>query len=122
VAFSSDIALNDASAASKTFREIQSPDGSLRLDTSSTLAEPRTLSIKHQTQTGKDGRVTDKHLISFTQVKNDSVTGPASSVVNMTIAMPRTGPITRAMVDDLIAFVKNLLTTTNVTALLNNEV
>jgi len=123
MAFATDIALNDAAAAAKTF-SLRKSDGynSERIDQASTQAEPRLMIIKHSKQ-GAGDQLMDRHLLSFMKTKKDSVTGKLyTAVVNVTVTVPANGVITRTDIDDLIVFERGFLTTAaNVDKFLRSE-
>lgn len=100
--FSGDIALDGATGTESTFKLISQNSGeSTRIDSSTTLAEPKLMTIKH-TVTGKGAAAVDRHLVQFALTKNDASGMPKTAVVNFTIAVPRS-TITTADVKDLAA-------------------
>lgn len=124
MAFAADLVLADNAAANKTFG-LRKTDGynTERIDSTTTQLEPRVCAIKHTVQ-GKVGNVdrADRHLVSFSVTKKDATTGLLyTAVINCTCVVPVTGPIARADVDHLIAFVKNFLVQANVDRWFRNE-
>lgn len=119
--FATSLTLADSASANKTFNKINNDvDQVLFMDSATSLATPRKIQIKHTL--AKDGvNGVDRHLVSFSVISLDASNKPVSATVNVTIAMPRS-VITRTQLDDLVAFAKNFLSTTNVTAVLNGEV
>lgn len=116
------LTLADAAAANKSFVQNKlDSTGSDRIDTTTTLAAPRLMSIRHTT-TGKGATAVDRHLIQFVHNEVDSNGVPVAVVVNTTVQVPRSSTISRAEIDDLLAFTKNFLAVTaNVDAILRNE-
>lgn len=124
MAFSTDLVLADNAAANKTF-SLRNTNGynTERIDQSTTGTEPRLCAIKHSSQ-GKKGtsEQAERHLVSFSVTKKDPTTGVLyTSVLNVTLVTPATGPLVRADYDHLIAFAKNFLVTANVDKWLRNE-
>lgn len=118
--FANDIVLADAAAANKTFKLIEL-DGSSseRIDTTSTRANPRVLRIKRTNGSGKNA--TDRYLVQFAKNVQGTV-GPIAAVVNVSIALPQDTALSQADVLDLVAFMKNFLSTTNVQGLLLGDI
>jgi hypothetical protein len=95
--------------------------GTTRIDTGTTIVEPGLMVIKHSSS-GKSPNQLDRHLVQFTTVRKDALGIPYTLTTNLTIAAPRQTVVTRAMINDHIAFVRNFLNVTaNVDALLRNE-
>jgi hypothetical protein len=89
-------------------------DGSVRLDAATTLALPRTLTIRHSVQ-GVGPDAIDRHLIQAAEVVAD--TGKLRSiVVNLTIQVPRSSVVTNQMVHDLLANVGDFVLDGNLPA------
>lgn len=124
MAFPSAIAIPDAAAVARNFVE-QSQDrtGSIRIDDSTSLSTPRLFVMKHNEQKdGKTGRSVDRHLLQFSTVAKDAQGVAETAIVNVTIALPRSGTVSRTELNHLVAFVRNFLgTTANVDAILRNE-
>lgn len=120
MSLSTDIALDNAAAASKTFvMQSTSADGTVRIDNSTTLANPRLMQIKHSLSGPKGVDQVDRHLLSFSTTETDANGKQATSVVNLTIALPRNGVISRTDVNDMLAFIVDFLgTSANVDAIL----
>lgn len=121
MALSSSIVIADHAAVNKTFVG-QAPivGGSNRLDSSTNLATPRTMSIRHSAN-GKGSSATDRHLVQFQVTKADVNGNPSYGTVNVTIALGRSGAVVASDILDLIAFAKNFLSDANVASLLINE-
>jgi len=101
--FSGDIALDGATGTEATFKLIsQSAGESTRIASTTTLAEPKLLAVKH-TVSGKGAAAVDRHLVQLSLTKNDGNGLPKVCVVNLTIAVPRS-TITTAEVKDLVAY------------------
>lgn len=115
---SSNLSLNNAAAASKTFVLIsQDGTGTVRVDNSTTASQPRKLTIRH-TASGKGASAVDRHLLQFSTEKLDAAGNTHVATVNLTMAIPRASAITQTDIDDLVAFVKNFLAVgANVTSL-----
>jgi hypothetical protein len=106
-------------------------DGSKRLDLTTTLAEPRTLEIKHSSS-GKGGDAVDRHLVSASSLVLNTAGVPRRATVNLTISVPRDSSITAAAVRDLVSVIVDLISdggfsgsglagTTNLDAILRGE-
>nr|QXN75359.1 MAG: hypothetical protein [Grapevine-associated levi-like virus 7] len=128
--FTSDIVLDDVSGDDTTYRLVSSEaNGSRRIDISSTLAAPATLAIKHSNS--RSGSViTDRHLVQLIRTFEDGAGVPYQVTTNFTLAVPRTGAITAAMVADeiqrLIDFLSSgglttMASTANIESLLRGE-
>lgn len=128
--FTAQQVLDDADGTDITFELVQqAADGTVRLDSASTLAQPRKLVIKHSVS-GKGTTAVDRHLIQLTELVA-SGTDQATGTVNLTFAMPRNPLITEAKMFDLasllICFVTGeayptaSLTTTSIQKLLRGE-
>jgi hypothetical protein len=123
--FSSDIVLVDAAAANKTFVSVVTPGGKStlykRVDSASTLSEPRTFSLDHQVSTVK-GFPVARHLSQMTHVKKNATTGLYEPcTVNITTTIPLSGVFSVADAYDLVALQKSFLSSANFTKMLNNE-
>lgn len=118
MAATADITLADYSAANKTFTPSIAIKGGYQYnDTSSTVAGPRTLQVKHSMLGPSANNSTDVHTVSFGHTVLDSVGKPYTAVVSMTFRIPRAGP-TIGDRRDLWTFIKNFLTDANVEKLL----
>jgi hypothetical protein len=118
MAATSDIVLADYSAANKTFTpSVQVSGGFAYADTSSTVASPRSLTVKHTVLAASAATGTEVHSMNFAHTVVDSVGSPQTVSATLTFRVPRTGP-TLANRRDLWTFVKNFLTDTNVEKLL----
>jgi hypothetical protein len=83
------------------------PDGSRRVDITSTYTDERALEIRH-TSSGKAGNVVDRHLISAFVTKQDSAGIPRKGVVNVTFTLPRSAAVSQDDVIDLFAVIVDL--------------
>lgn len=130
MAFADDIVLKDASSADQTFaRQAAENNRCTWINTSTTALEPRLARISHRREATKQnpGEFQDRHTVEFSLVKKDTTTGKLyTAVAAVSIQMPLTGPIVRADLDNLLAFLKNatagfIVVSTNVDKLLRNE-
>lgn len=125
--------LDGRAGADQTFTLLGADNtGSTRLDTASTLTEPKRLNIKHSSS-GQGAAAIDRHLIQTSNTKLNTAGVARTATVNLTIAVPRDTVITAAIVEDLISNIISLMsggafsTTTgltsnaNITALLRGE-
>lgn len=81
---------------------------SKRMDTASTLTEPRLLVIRHSVS-GSGAAAVDRHLIQCSVTKLNTSDVPRTGTVNMTIAMPRDTIITKEEIEDCIANIVSLV-------------
>jgi hypothetical protein len=81
---------------------------SKRIDTSSTLSEPKILSVKHSS-TGSGANQVDRHLVQCSVTKLNTAGVPRTGVVNLTVAMPRDTIITANDIEDCIANIVSLV-------------
>jgi selenocysteine lyase/cysteine desulfurase len=104
--FPSNITLVSASSEDIEFKQISiDSSGSVRLDDLSTNVEPRKMVIRHSVSTPKGSSVpVDRHLVQFTKTKVDEQGSPQTAIVNMTIAVPRSGAIDSDDVENLLVF------------------
>lgn len=118
---SDNFTLNDSAAAAKTFNlTYQSGTERRRLDTSSTLANPRTMRVIHATQ-GSGASMQDRHTVSFQKIVDDANGVPQTAIASLSLVVPR-DPTAAAAITDLWTFVKNFLATTaNVDAIIRGE-
>jgi hypothetical protein len=126
------LALDNSTGTESTFNlQAYLPDGARRIDTASTLTEPRTLEIKH-TASGKGAAVVDRHLIAAVSQQADAAGIPYRATVNLTIAVPRNAVFSNTDVADLISYVVDFISdggfsgsgiagTTNLLAVLRGE-
>jgi len=131
MAFASDITLNTSTGGSVVFTLTGNQLGqSDRIATFSTLSEPWTMHVKHQSVNRK-GVVADRHLTQFKYCKTDSAGVLRAVTVNFTIDRDRTPAITDTMVYDLVGMLVDFLRdgaapnyteTQNVGRLLRNEI
>jgi hypothetical protein len=101
--------LDDASGDAISY-VLLSRDGSgtKRLDSASTLSEPRHMVVKHSVQ-GSNAEAIDRHLVQFTHTKLTTAGSPKTAVVNLTVAVPRDTVITATIVNDLVANLVDLI-------------
>lgn len=95
-----DLSLKNVADASKTFTVINYDNGgSTRVDTSSTLSEPKVLKIQHSSS-GSGASKVDRHLIQRQDVIVDS-TSTYRVTVNVTITHPESYDASAAVLDQL---------------------
>lgn len=126
------LALDNSTGVESTFNlQVYLPDGARRIDSVSTLTEPRTLEIKHSV-TGKGAAMIDRHLISAVNQQSDAAGVPFKAIVNLTIAAPRNTVFSNTDLADLVSFVVDFISdggfsgagiagTTNLSAVLRGE-
>lgn len=120
--FANSITLADSASANKSFTKVSNDtDEAIFIDSATTMAAPRLITVKHTMAKPGAPSAVDRHLVSFQHTVLDAANKPVTCTVNFTVNMPR-GTVTRTNVDDLVAFAKNFFTTGNVTSLLNGEV
>lgn len=110
MALTSSLVLQNVAAANHTFDLVkQNGSETTRLDVATTLAQPVTMLVRHSTI--KKGSVTvDRHVVSFRMTKVDATSGlTTDAIVSTSFEVPRTGGISVADVQDLWAYVRNLL-------------
>lgn len=101
--------LDGRDGADKTFALVGGDvSSSKRLDTASTLTEPRMLTVKHSTS-GQGAAAIDRHLIQCSVTKLNTAGTPRTGTVNLTIAMPRDSIITQNMIEDCVANIVSLV-------------
>lgn len=106
--FASNITLNNAAAAAKTFVLVSTgTSNSIRMDNGTTNVAPRKMLISHAVSTLRDGTVQDRHLLSFQMTKINATGKPVSLVLNRSLAYPRDPIFTVTDVADLVAFDRN---------------
>lgn len=106
--FADTLTLKDLAGADRTFKLIvQDGSGTVRIDTATTAAEPCKMSIKHNVQ-GSGPSAVDRHLVQIARTALNATTGKAvTSIVNLTVSVPRDTAITAAEVeDDLVAVLR----------------
>jgi hypothetical protein len=110
MSLSATLSLKNEAAAARSFVTTDVlPTGTVRLDGATTLSQPTKLAIKHSTS-GSGESLTDRHLIQATRVELDANGIPFTTVVNLTIAVPRK-TATNTTVYDLVSFIKDLVDT-----------
>jgi hypothetical protein len=121
--FASNLSINDAAAVSKTFNLI-SQDGqtTVRSDISVTdPAQPRLCTIRHQV-IRKGDQITARHNVVFAKTIQDAQGNDITATASLVVSVPReTGMTQAAVVEDLVVFIKNLMTSANLTILLRGE-
>nr|QDH88738.1 MAG: hypothetical protein H2Bulk35506_000002 [Leviviridae sp.] len=129
---STNLTLDDSSGDELTWNlQAYLPDGARRIDSASTLTEPRFLEIKHS-NSGKGAGIVDRHLVSASKQKLDGAGVPYKAIANFTMAVPRNTVFSTADVLDLAAAIIDLITdggfsgsgfagTTNASAILRGE-
>lgn len=106
---SATLTLDDASGDAVVYAlQKYTADGSVRLDSASTLAEPRSIRIAH-TQSGKGQQTVYRHLVGASLSKYDSNGAPVLATVNVTLNQPANTAITTEEVIDLFANLVDLL-------------
>jgi hypothetical protein len=132
MSFTATQTLDDASGDDVTYVLIsQDANGTRRLNSASTLAEPADMIVRHSVQ-GSGQNAVDRHLIQFTWTKLDTAGVPRKATINFTVAVPRSTVITSTMVNDMIANLVDFIAdggfttsgfagVTNLTALLRGE-
>jgi hypothetical protein len=107
--FTPTVTVDDSMGYAKDFKLIrQDGTGTLRIDTLSSLSEPRTLSIKHSIQ-GKGAAAIDRHLIQLQKQDTGDSGVLESCIVNLTVALPRSGTFSNGDVHNLLAFLMSFL-------------
>lgn len=124
-----DLTLDKADGTDVVFKLVKmNQDGSQRLDTSTTLALPTTLSIKHST-TGKLPTLVDRHLIQLNKTVAAAI-GTQTANLNFTLAIPRDVSVTPTIIADMVSHLLDFLqdgaitgyaTHANVDAILRGE-
>lgn len=129
MALTDTLTLDDATGDETSFVLLyRDQNGTKRVDSASTLSEPRTCVIKHSSS-GTGTNIVDRHLVQFTQLEQDAAGVDRTAIVNLTLAVPRSSVITNAIVIDLVSNLIDLIAdgsfssagiggTTNLTALL----
>jgi hypothetical protein len=123
------ITLDDVDASDHIYAKTKSlPDGAYRLDTTTDLTSPRSMTIRHSTQ-GKGSALSDRHNIIFSTTAQGA-NGPVVTSVSLTVVKARDAVSTDAEVKDLIAQLVDFLSdgasttfsgTTNIAAILRGE-
>jgi len=132
MAFASTLSVNNAAAAAKSFvLNYLQANSSERIETTSTLTSPVKLLVRHTFVKGvmpnaakgivsKDGY--DRHALTFSKTVTDTDDLQHTCSVTITLTVPRVTDLTRADVNDMLAYARNFTgVTANVDALLLNE-
>lgn len=129
---SATLTLDDASGDESSYVLVKNNgDGTQRLDSATTLSEPRMLIIKHSTN-GSGSSAIDRHLVQFSQTEETAGGLAKTATVNFTMAVPRDSVITNQIVYDLVSNLIDFISdggftssgiagTTNLAALLRGE-
>lgn len=119
MSFEATLALKDRSAAVVNFLRVKGDTERVTyISANSTVGLPNQLMIAHQIATSPTG--VDRHLVKLSKTVLDSNSKQQTLVLNCTFSVPRLG-ITRNDIDDVIAELKEFLTTARVDALLRGE-
>lgn len=111
MAFSSSIVLKDNAGTNRSFVELKRAGSRVeRLDTATTPQLPKRFIIDHSIVNTANG-VTDRHLLQMAQTVNDVTGKPVTTVVNLTISVPRTAPDMNPAKHAIAALADMLLTT-----------
>lgn len=118
MAATSDVTLADYSAANKVFTpSVSVKGGYVYADTASSIASPRTMTVKHTVLAASAQTGNEIHSVQFNHTVADPLGRNQTVGLTLTFRVPRTGP-TLANRRDLWSFVKNFLTDANVEKLL----
>lgn len=110
MSLSSSIVLKNEAAVSRTFvPTIVLQSGCTRLDMATTLQLPTLLKISNSTSGSGDSLV-DRHLIQASRTELDANSIPFTTIVNLTLAVPRKSP-NNTTTYDLVSFIKDLVDT-----------
>lgn len=132
LALTDTLTLDNSTGVESTFNILfRDKTSTERVNTGGTLTEPGKCVVKH-TSSGQGANVVDRHLIQFSQLKQDAAGVNRTATVNLTMAVPRSSVITNTIVYDLISFLVDLVCdgsfsaagiggTTNLAQLLRNE-
>lgn len=123
MALNSTLVLGDATPTNRNFVTVSTDaTGAIRIDDSTTLALPRYLTIRHSAQKNKAGEITDRHLVQLAVTKADASGKVATATVNVTIAVPRNGIVSREDVNHIVAFARAITgSIPTMDAILRNE-
>lgn len=109
MALTSNLSLNNNAAAAKTFNENKRSGSRVeRLRSDTTLALPSRLVIDHSVTNG-GGVTSDRHLIQVATTESDGNGGTGTTIVNLTISVPRTVSAAATTAKDAVAFICDLL-------------
>lgn len=110
------IVLNDYSAVAKTFVPSVAISGGFQyVDNASTLVALRTLDVKHTMPDASKSGAVDTHLLGFKKNYVNAAGLTKTITANMTLRIPRDAAV--ADYKDLMWFIKNFITDSNVGAL-----
>ena len=120
MSYPSPIVLKDAAAANQNFIRLTGDKAQVNyLLSPSSLSAPVSLVIGHQMATSKAG--SDRHLVKITHTALDVAGNPFTLTMNTTLSVPRNTSISRTMINDAIAQMREFFGTANVDALLRGE-
>lgn len=109
MALAPNLTINDVNNVARTFSSlVTEPQGVIRKDTSSTVVEPRRMTIRH-TKTKKATVTSDRHLLQFSLEKVDASGAVLPLVLSLSCSAPRSTVITTTMYYDLVALMLNWL-------------
>lgn len=100
---------NEAAAARSFAKTITTPSSVTRIDSATSAATPTLLVVSHNTS-GSGDSIADRHLIQASRRELDTNGIPFTTVVNLTISVPRK-TTTSTTVYDLVSFIKDLVDT-----------
>lgn len=126
MAFTDPISVNDNSAALQGFtRTGYNPNGSDWVENDATATDVRSLVIRHSnvgSSATPGGKPLRRHLVQFVHSKwNASLGKTEKFVMNLTFTVDPQSALTTTNQYDILAFVKNFLTTTNFDKLVRDE-
>jgi hypothetical protein len=111
MSLSADLVLKNEAAANRTFTPINvSGTSCTRLDGATSLQLPTKVVISHNTS-GAGEDLVDRHLVQASRVENDANGVPFTTIVNLTLAVPRKSA-SNTTAYDLVSFIKDLMDTT----------
>lgn len=112
MSLASQLVLKDNAAANITFTENRRNGYRVeRLDVATSTAVPRKLVVDHSTTNGPKGILNDRHLIQATSAELDASGNLATTVVNLTISIPRNASGSTPAKHCLAAIASLLMTT-----------
>lgn len=113
MALTADLVLKNEAAANRTFTTVSVNGANVtRLDSATTIQQPTKMVINHTTSGSGDDLV-DRHLIQFSRTELDANGLRFTTIVNLTMAVPRRSSSNTA-VKDLVSFIKDLVDTAGV--------
>lgn len=118
MSFTPDITVKDAANADVIYSYVSSSGNkTIRKDISRPIETPRVFTISHEVA-GAGASAVDRHLVRFdqTELDADGVTAATGSV-HLVLTVPRK-VVTSTVISDLVAQIKNYLTSDNVSKVL----